>query len=125
MHDTAKKALEEIREACWGYDIPSPCCPEYQELHAEMQALIELCDKWLEKLEDEAGKEWILCADRLPENNEECAVVSKWIDDEGCECIEYNIARCFNAHWYGKTLRTKVIAWMPLPEPYAEEGDEK
>lgn len=51
MYDTAKKALEEIREMCWGYDIPSPCCPEYREHHEQMQKIIGLCDSWLKKLE--------------------------------------------------------------------------
>ena len=122
MYDTAKKALEEIREACWGYDIPSPCCPEYRELHEEMQELMKMCDKWLAKLKEEAGKEWILCSDRLPENNDACVVWSEWIDGDGCKCADYNIARCYNARWYGKTLRAKVIAWMPIA-PFQNGGE--
>lgn len=47
----AKEAIKEIREMCWGYDIPSPCCPEYREHHEQMQELLKLCDKWLKKLE--------------------------------------------------------------------------
>lgn len=53
MSDMAKEAIKEIREMCWGFDIPSPCCPEYREHHEQMQALLKLCDKWLKKLEEE------------------------------------------------------------------------
>lgn len=48
----AKEAIKEIREMCWGYDIPSPCCPEYREHHEQMQKIIGLCDSWLKKLEE-------------------------------------------------------------------------
>lgn len=47
-----KEAIKEIREMCWGYDIPSPCCPEYREHHEQMQKIIGLCDSWLKKLEE-------------------------------------------------------------------------
>ena len=51
MNNMAKEAIKEIREMCWGFDIPSPCCPEYRE-HQQMQEIIGLCDSWLKKLEE-------------------------------------------------------------------------
>ena len=52
MNNMAKEAIKEIREMCWGFDIPSPCCPEYREHHEQMQKLMGLCDEWLKKLEE-------------------------------------------------------------------------
>lgn len=56
MNNVAKEAIKEIREMCWGYDIPSPCCPEYREHHEQMQKIIGLCDSWLKKLEEGEAK---------------------------------------------------------------------
>ena len=57
MQNLALEAIKDIREMCWGYDIPSPCCPEYREHHEQMQKIIGLCDEWIGKLEggDENG----------------------------------------------------------------------
>lgn len=68
--------------------------------------------------------QWIPCTERLPEENDRYVVWCEWIDEEGYECGEYNVASFYNGHWYGKHLR-KVIAWMPLPEPYKKEGEKK
>ena len=48
--EVAIEALRESREKAWGFDIPSPCCPEYQELHEEMQEIMRLCASWIQVL---------------------------------------------------------------------------
>lgn len=69
MDNVAKEAIKEIREMCWGFDIPSPCCPEYREHHEQMQALLKLCDKWLKKLEEETeAKKCPICGSDLYEH---------------------------------------------------------
>ena len=62
---------------------------------------------------------WIPCSERLPENRLYVLVTYKY--EYGL--IDHGIT------WYGQAeekwdTSREVIAWMPLPEPYREEGDE-
>lgn len=70
---------------------------------------------------------WIPCSDRLPEN--ECK--EYWVcTDTGyqCECRWTNVNHFWpnlttDWHWniFDTPQYTKVVAWMPLPEPYKGE----
>ena len=84
---------------------------------------------------------WIPVSERLPENERECLVTLK--KTYGMQEVIYGIANYLNFgdtwHWnekkygylewdkysdgYGGTKAYRVIAWLPLPEPYhiAEE----
>lgn len=79
---------------------------------------------------------WIPVSERLPENERECLVTLK--KTYGMQEVIYGIANYLNFgdtwHWnekkygylewdkysdgYGGTKAYRVIAWMPLPEPY-------
>lgn len=70
---------------------------------------------------------WIPCGERLPENDE--WVVITVHDEHGDTPFRYT-----DFGWYLETAkcwiveaeqRTDVIAWMPLPEPYREEGENR
>ena len=64
---------------------------------------------------------WIPCQERLPEDGTEVFVYL--FDRQG----PY-IAWIEDTHWYTEDFEVdreyEPIAWMPLPEPYREEGDE-
>ena len=74
---------------------------------------------------------WIPCRERLPEG----AKRTYWVcTDEGdqMECRWTNANIIFSNlttdwHWniFDIPQYQKVIAWMPLPEPYTEEGEEQ
>lgn len=73
------------------------------------------------KASAEAVQGWIPCSERLP-NNDGCVLVT--IDD-GIEFGKYedgswSIWVC--EHW-DKWDAKGTIAWMPLPEPYREDGE--
>ena len=72
----------------------------------------------IEALKQEIPK-WIPCSERLPDEADYYFITHKYIDDEETE-MDY---------WDGKEWQTTkpeyVLAWMPLPEPYKGEGDEK
>lgn len=69
----------------------------------------------------EKPNKWIPCSERLPEKNDVYLVaVNSW----GCPTRDVD---GFMAHTDRKweVYGNKVIAWMPLPEPYKAEGSDK
>lgn len=67
-----------------------------------------------------AEPQWIPCGVRLPEEFGEYLVTKKAI---GWNCEEYtsNDIAYFDNEGFHKA--DKVLAWMPLPEPYGGESD--
>lgn len=71
-------------------------------------------------------QEWIPCSERLPERNEVVLVSFKTGMVQLCEYLDGGTSDS----WFSITdncyaWNNVVNAWMPLPEPYKEEGDEK
>ena len=64
---------------------------------------------------------WILCSERLPEDDGAYIVSGKWMSGKVSvgEC-EY----CKHDGYFRTAWNFDVIAWMPLPEPYQEEGEQ-
>ena len=63
---------------------------------------------------------WIPCSERLPEEGE-IVLTQANIENMISLCVasrqDYN-------YWKGwNTREINVVAWMPLPEPYQEEGE--
>lgn len=73
------------------------------------------------KIDERPHGEWIPCSERLPDMNKKvlCACIANIY-----EVLELRAIGWFydNAHIYMKGF---VLAWMPLPEPYKEEGDKE
>ena len=63
---------------------------------------------------------WIPCSERLPEEFGEYLVTKKAI---GWNCEEYNSNDIAYFDNEGFHKADKVIAWMPLPEPWKGEED--
>ena len=69
--------------------------------------------------------EWIPVAEQLPENFTSVLLTAKMPED--VECLVYTGGRAgtdFTLDGVINSERYEVIAWMPLPEPYREEGAE-
>lgn len=75
-----------------------------------------------------SAQQWIPCSERLPHNERK----AYWIclDTGGqCECRwtnnKYGLGESDTWGWSAMDIPmyTKVIAWMPLPEPYKEVSD--
>lgn len=90
---------------------------------------------WLDKYESKKNVSWIPCSERLPDNTEHDWVLAQVQEDNGFmwlpKVMEYRQSK---DDWYcdsefGGWLKErhgdafKVIAWMPLPEPYKESDD--
>lgn len=67
---------------------------------------------------------WISCEEQLPEENAYYLVTVEYESGERRIEIDYRVALddddVINSDWVGVE---KVLAWMPLPEPY-REGEE-
>lgn len=57
----------------------------------------------------------------MPEDDQEILICTSWggVSQDRCELDVYGYALETQGDWDG------VIAWMPLPDPYKKEGDEK
>ena len=67
-------------------------------------------------------KQWIPVSERLPEDAESNGELTNyliWVRDYGVDIGNYidSIGK-----WVSLGIPADVIAWMPLPEPYKEEG---
>ena len=68
--------------------------------------------------------QWVPCSERLPELDDEVSVT----DDRGelRHCIFCTRGKTWCGFiTYEKGIRIKAVAWMPLPSPYQEEGEEE
>ena len=72
---------------------------------------------------EESEQQWIPCSERLPEDNCQCIVTVKVKHVDGYPDCEVDTADYTDGiftttnGWWGVE---SIIAWMPLPEPYAE-----
>lgn len=71
---------------------------------------------------------WIPCSERLPEENGNYLVTVE--ANDGTASIKYQMVDHYGPKWLHEGKYEKVIAWMPLPEPYqsndwVERGSKK
>ena len=118
--------VQELREKAFFrtadnvYNLLDKAADTIEELSAKLQSAN------MERSSQYYNGGWIPCEDRLPEItvndmfSEDVLTVLKWHDED----ITYNVG------WYNKTgswnednKNCKVIAWMPLPEPYKPQKD--
>ncbi len=67
---------------------------------------------------DIENNKWIPCRERLPEDENIVLVTTE--TKKGLRNV--NRAYCIDGFWHGNGSMARVIAWMPLPEPYDDEG---
>lgn len=93
--------------------LPSDILAEY---------INELKGVWVD--EDWQNDKWILCSDRLPEEDERVLITTKTMDKVyfGTHTKRYGFSMregfiCDDGFMWLNT----ALAWMPLPEPYKEQ----
>lgn len=65
---------------------------------------------------------WIPCSERLPEENGNYLVTVE--ANDGTAQLKYQMVEHYGPKWLHEGKREKVIAWMPLPEPYKAESED-
>lgn len=87
--------------------------------NSDLKVLITFADK-VNRMPTIEQPHWIPCSERLPEENQICIVT----DETMKNTYEYRFCKETYDEIQGWTyMRHRIIAWMPLPEPY-EEGKE-
>ena len=90
-------------------------------LYRNLWAMANLRER-LESYEDKGPiRNWIPCSERLPEENTEVLIARKKNKHE--INMGYHIKE---VGWYDQCYHhfvDDVLAWMPLPDPYREDGD--
>lgn len=94
------------------------------------QAVKDWLEKWRGYLDDDmiarmqigtkdipTDRQWIPCSERLPEEDM-TRYLCTYNYSEGV-CVDFGL------YSDGAWFTTGVTAWMPLPEPYKEESNEK
>lgn len=130
--------MSHIKDRLKQYKDKYSDCYKYAGVHVKViQDMIEQLLADLEQNEKENG--WIPVSERLPEDEKECLVTIEKV--YGTPEKLYGIANYLKfgdtGYWnerkygylewdkysdgYGGTKMYKVIAWMPLPEPYKED----
>ena len=87
--------------------------------------VLEWKKQYFELIESEAGAEsgWIPCSERLPEIREDVLATVKYSGFMGMYGTWIKTGHLENDNdWFGDCIGGKVIAWMPLPEPYKEDN---
>ena len=103
---SAQPEINEWCHDCKEYDTENDCCPRWGQV---IKTALE---------DAQPEQRWIPCSERLPELNQICIVT-----DETRRCAyEYGLHDDTYDDENGWTyLGHRIIAWMPLPEPYKGE----
>jgi hypothetical protein len=96
----------------------------------EELTLYEKAIQIVSEVEAEYGNGWIPCSERLPEGGSDYLVTQYNEDaiDEYCDGYRTGIIFFDKLGWWDdidSSCGWEIIAWMPLPEPYKEEGGEE
>ena len=99
---------------------------KYKLGEGDDMTLVDVCDvadilmRHVKAREAKRGTHWIPCSERLPDEFGEYLVTKKAI---GWNCEEYNSNDIAYFDNEGFHKADKVLAWMPLPEPYGGKSD--
>ena len=68
---------------------------------------------------------WIPCGERLPEDNSDILVTYVEKDEKRIAPVNYGCGTWFDCLFDNVLDQVGVLAWMPLPEPYEAESEDK
>ena len=69
-----------------------------------------------------ADERWIPCSERCPDKSEWYLVTEEW--DDGLTVVTRD-RYVVGEGWTYAIFGTKCLAWMPLPTPYREGGQDE
>lgn len=108
--EVAEKYCEKVEEGLTADDFCDSCASEHRQLA-----------EWLKELKT-YREAWIPVSERLPEKNGNYLVTVE--ANDGTASIKFQMVDHYGPKWLHEGKHEKVIAWMPLPEPYKAESEE-
>lgn len=108
--DALRDKLQNLADDEWNQSTPTTWA----------EAFDECADMVDDAPTIEPEPHWIKCSERLPE--EDTDILVTYVDGEEARIIPVNYGRgtWFDCIFNSALDSLKVIAWMPLPEPYRE-----
>ena len=105
------------------------CAEDDPEIQMEIKAYTDIANGVKDIPTIEPEPQWIPCSERLPEaefgESKNVIVTCEWRHKEVCGTARWIDKLYFNGgNWCyptGETYENRVIAWMPLPEPWKGE----
>ncbi len=109
-------------------------CPEYDTERHYCPKYCDVIKQTLEEAKQERTGRWIPCSERLPEDGERVLAthlgglnpdrqVIEHIYKNGEFTLGWDMDMNMDSPTFGQRYMGKVVAWMPLPEPYREDGE--
>lgn len=87
-----------------------------------VKEILDIIDKCkAESKEQPKTGDWIPCSERLPEKNGNYLVTVE--ANDGTASLKFQMVDHYGPDWLHEEKHEKVIAWMPLPEPYNAESE--
>ena len=128
--------LEELQNyACFPSDFVSEEQEKvYHYFKAKLTEILKLAESYHIHYEQEYMKGyedarknvgWIPCSERLPKAGKRYLVSAIWKDEDFEKHSVYDAVYGTDGIWHTyeyKPIMYEVIAWIPLPQPYKEEG---
>ena len=112
-----EKENEAILKAPNTYDFNNP---EYQKWMMKSFGFKESM-KIVQEVAEEYSGGWILCSERMPEDDSICIVTVEYPNNK--TMVDYGWFDRKNVCWFVgmQEFRTSnILAWQPLPEPFKE-----
>ena len=108
---------------------------EYEEFKEKKMSIIDYINAYTDEGVTEADvvaqTRWIPVSERLPEEDKQVLVTECFTGISGKKIYSISLASRYGDDWVTvddeyklDPSRYKVVAWMPLPEPYKAESEE-
>ena len=121
--DALDKAIEIVKQEAEQYEECYKDCGDCEAYNKEKHHCPKFCKVIKETVKEieENHNGWIPCSEKLPEVRQDVLVTVKYTGFMGMHGYWIQTGHMDAENdWWGNCAGGEVIAWQPLPEPYAK-----